>query len=58
MRQIGNPAISAYVQAMLLTGARPNELITVRWADVDFQWNSLTIRDKVEGLRVIPLTGV
>jgi len=23
---------------------------------VDFQWKSLTIRDKVEGLRVIPLT--
>ncbi|MDP1637526.1 MAG: integrase family protein [Candidatus Nitrotoga sp.] len=56
VKQIGNPAISAYVQAMLLTGARPNELITVRWADVDFQWNSLTIKDKVEGLRVIPLT--
>ena len=56
VKQIGNPAISAYVQAMLLTGARPNELITVRWADVDFQWNSLSIKDKVEGLRVIPLT--
>ena len=56
VKQIGNPAISAYVQAMLLTGARPNELITVRWADVDFQWDSMTIRDKVEGLRVIPLT--
>ncbi len=54
--QIGNPVISAYVQAMLLTGARPNELITVRWDDVDFQWNSMTIKDKVEGLRVIPLT--
>ncbi len=56
VKQIGNPVISAYLQAMLLTGARPNELITVRWADVDFQWNSLTIKDKVEGLRVIPLT--
>lgn len=56
VKQIDNPAISAYVQAMLLTGARPNELITVRWADVDFQWNSLTIKDKVDGLRVIPLT--
>ncbi len=56
VKQIGNPAISAYVQAMLLTGARPNELITVRWDDVDFQWSSMTIHDKVEGLRVIPLT--
>jgi len=25
------------------------------WQDVDFQWKSMTIRDKVEGLRVIPL---
>lgn len=56
VKQIGNPAISAYVQAMLLTGARPNELITLRWEDTDFQWGSLTIHDKVEGLRVIPLT--
>ena len=56
VKQIGNPAISAYVQAMLLTGARPNELVTVRWEDVDFQWNNLTIKDKMEGLRVIPLT--
>ena len=56
VKQIGNPAISAYVQAMLLTGARPNELVTVRWEDVDFQWNTLTIKDKMEGLRVIPLT--
>jgi integrase len=56
VKQIGNPVISTYVKAMLLTGARPNELITVRWDDVDFQWNSMTIKDKVEGLRVIPLT--
>lgn len=39
VKQIGNPVISAYLQALLLTGARPNELTTVRWEDVDFQWN-------------------
>lgn len=54
--QIGNPVISAYLQGLLLTGARRNELAAVKWEDVDFQWNSMTIRDKVEGLRVIPLT--
>jgi integrase len=31
-------------------------LATLRWEDVDFTWNSLTIRDKVEGRRTIPLT--
>ena len=56
VKKISNPVISAYLQALLLTGARPNELTAVRWEDVDFKWNSLTIRDKVDGIRVIPLT--
>ncbi|HBZ29668.1 MAG TPA: preprotein translocase [Nitrosomonas nitrosa] len=56
VRQIGNPVISAYLQIMLLIGARPNELISVRWEDIDFQWKSLTIRDKWDKFRVIPLT--
>lgn len=56
IQRIGNPVISAYLQGLLLTGARRNELAALRWADVDFQWKSLTIRDKVEGERTIPLT--
>ncbi len=56
VREMGNPVQSAYLQALLLTGARRRELGALRWADVDFQWLSLTIRDKVEGERTIPLT--
>ncbi len=56
VRQIPNPVISAYLQSLLLTGPRREELSGLRWQDVDFQWKSLTIRDKVEGLRTIPLT--
>ena len=56
VRQIQNPVISAYLQTMLLTGARPGEVLTLRWEDVNTQWKGLTIRDKVEGERVIPLT--
>lgn len=56
VRKIGNPVISAYLQGLLLTGSRREELAGVKWADVDFQWKSLTIRDKVEGERTIPLT--
>lgn len=52
----GNPVVSAYLEALLLTGARREEMAGLRWRDVDFQWRSLTIRDKVEGERVIPLT--
>lgn len=56
VRQIQNPVIAAYLQTMLLTGARPGEVLTLRWEDVNTQWKGLTIRDKVEGERVIPLT--
>jgi integrase len=56
VRQIQNPVISAYLQTLLLTGARPGEVLTLRWDDVNTQWHGLTIRDKVEGERVIPLT--
>ncbi len=56
VRAITNPVISAYLQGLLLTGARRNELATLRWTDVDFQWNKLEISDKVEGARTIPLT--
>jgi integrase len=55
VRAINNPVSSAYLQAVLLTGARRDEILSLKWADVDFKWNSLTIADKVEGLRIIPL---
>ncbi len=56
VRKQSNPVISAYLQALLLTGARREELLGLQWSDVDFQWQTLTIRDKVEGERTIPLT--
>lgn len=56
VRAIGNPTISAYLQCLLLVGSRREELATVKWQDVDFQWKAITIHDKVEGERTIPLT--
>ncbi|MDP2793352.1 MAG: integrase family protein [Sulfurisoma sp.] len=56
VRKIGNPVIAVYLQALLLTGARREEMARLRWQDVDFKWQSMTIRDKVEGERTIPLT--
>jgi integrase len=56
VRQVQSPTVAAYLQAVLLTGARPGEVLTLRWEDVNTQWKGLTIRDKVEGERVIPLT--
>lgn len=56
VRQLGNPFISAYLQALLLTGARREELAALRWEDVDFRWHSLQLNDKVEDFRMVPLT--
>lgn len=56
VRQIPNTTHASYLQCLLLTGARREEMAGLRWDDVDFQWNSITIRDKVEGERTIPLT--
>lgn len=56
VRKLPNPVHVAYLQGLLLTGARREELAGLKWEDVDFQWGSMTIRDKVEGERTIPLT--
>lgn len=56
VRNIQNPTVAAYLQTLLLTGARPGEVLAMRWEDLNTQWRGVTIRDKVEGERVIPLT--
>lgn len=62
VRSMGNATMAAYLQALVLTGARPGELQALRWEDVNTQWRGLTLRDKAEskggqdGTREIPLT--
>ncbi len=57
-----SPTMAAYIQAMLLTGARPGELLALKWDDINTRWRSITLRDKDEskggkdGTRAIPLT--
>ncbi len=56
VQRIPNRTQSAYLQCLLLTGVRRNEMASLRWEDVDLNWKILSIRDKVEGNRTIPLT--
>ena len=57
VRALPNPVIAAYLQALLLTGARREELLGLKWADVNLELApSLTIRDKIDGKRTIPAT--
>ena len=56
VEQLSNRTASAYLRGLLLTGARREELAALTWANVDFQWRKLTIADKVEASRTIPLT--
>ena len=56
VKALPNPVVSAYLQILLLTGARREELARLRWEDVNLRWKSLTLNDKVEDHRVIPMT--
>jgi integrase len=56
VQQLQNPVIAACIQMMLLTGARPGEVLALRWEDINTQWKGISIRDKVEGTREIPAT--
>lgn len=56
VEQLPNRTASVYLRALLLTGARREELAALTWDSVDFQWRKLTLADKVETTRTIPLT--
>lgn len=56
VRQIGNPVVGAYLQCLLMTGARREELAKLKWEDVDFRWKHLRLDDKIEDFRMVPLT--
>jgi integrase len=51
-----NRTAAAYLQGLLLTGARREELAALKWADTDFRWKKITIADKVGDTRTLPLT--
>lgn len=53
---LSNATIAVYLKTLLLTGARREEIAQLKWNDMDFRWKKLTLADKVETTRTIPLT--
>ena len=56
VKQINNPVINAYLQTLLLTGRRREQIAGLKWTDIDFKWNKITMKDKTEHNPSIPLT--
>ena len=56
VKQINNPVIKAYLQTLLLTGRRREQIAELKWTDIDFQWNKISMNDKTERNATIPLT--
>ena len=50
------PSGIAAIRLLLLTGCRKNEIVTLRWDDIDRTAGEIRIRDAKTGARRIPLT--
>ena len=47
---------AAALRLLMLTGCRLNEILTLRWDDVDRKAGELRLRDAKTGARMVPLT--
>mgnify|MGYP003614324552 FL=1 len=52
-----NKALATFYMCCLLTGARKDEFLSLKWDDLDFRWKTIQLKDKVEDSgRTIPMT--
>ena len=54
-RRISTSAAVA-LRLLMLTGCRRNEILTLRWEDVDLEHDELRLRDAKTGARAVPLS--
>ena len=47
---------SAGLRLLMLTGCRRNEILTLRWEDVDLEHDEMRLRDAKTGARAVPLS--
>ena len=50
------PSGIAAIRLLLLTGCRKNEIVTLRWDDIDRTAGEIRLRDSKTGARRVPLT--
>ena len=50
------PSAVAAIRLLVLTGCRKNEIVTLRWDDIDRTAGELRLRDSKTGARRVPLT--
>ncbi len=50
------PSAIAAIRLLLLTGCRKNEIVTLRWDDIDRTAGEVRLRDTKTGIRRVPLT--
>ncbi|HKI01168.1 MAG TPA: site-specific integrase [Thermoanaerobaculia bacterium] len=53
--ELHEPFVVLAIRLLLLTGARRDEVLTLRWSDVDFERSALRLPDSKTGAKVIPL---
>ena len=53
-RRLGT-SVAAALRLLMLTGCRRNEILTLRWEEVDLEAGELRLRDSKTGPRVVPL---
>lgn len=52
-----NKSLATFYICCLLTGARKEEFLSLKWDDLDFRWKTIQLKDKVEDNgRTIPMT--
>ena len=51
------PSAIAAIRLLMLTGCRTDEILTLKWDDVDRTARVLRLRDTKTGPRMVPLTG-
>ena len=54
--RLASPHAAAAIYLLLLTGCRRNEILGLRWDDLNFQTGEIRLPDSKTGTRMVPLT--